>query len=153
MDWSALLKILVSAVCSSGVVIALIMWRRHRKQDAAKADKDLAEAEKVRQEAAMLKLERDERIFEVSIKLVDKLSKECEATKQELELTQDELFKIRETLVNMKAALHDSNKRCMELEESLNREREKNRACQIEIEQLRIELEKYRREESRRGPS
>lgn len=41
----------------SGVIVALILWKRHRKEDAAKARQILAAAEKELQQAELLKIE------------------------------------------------------------------------------------------------
>lgn len=136
IDWNSLLKIVLVTLGSGGIGWALIAWRRHRPEDAAKAKKTLAEA-------ALINLQRDERVFEISTKLVEKLSEECEVTKKELDLTLRQLHEVRKDL-------DKANKRCMDLEDSLYREKESNKLCAIEIEQLKIELEKIRREDRRR---
>lgn len=136
IDWNSLLKIVLVTVGSGGLGWALIAWRRHKPEDAAKAKKTLAEAR-------LIQLQGDERVFEISTKLVEKLDQENEATKKELDLTQKQLNEVRQDLDKAK-------KRCMDLEDALNREKESNRLCAIEIEQLRVKLEKIERENRRR---
>ena len=143
VDWNALLKIISASACSALVFVALINWRRHSKEDAAKAKKTEAEAKEIEEKRSMIRLERDERIFEISTKLAEKLSEECELTKRELDLTLKELNEVRQ-------ALAKANQKCSELQTSLERERENNKICSAEVEQLKIELERLKREDRRR---
>lgn len=143
IDWNSLLRIVSVTIGSGGIAGLLILWVRHKKEDSAKAKKTLAEAEEIEGRSALIRLERDERVFEISTKLVEKLSEECEVTKKELDFTLKQLHEVR-------LDLDKANKRCKELEDSLYRERESNKLCATEIEQLRIELEKIRREDRRR---
>jgi uncharacterized coiled-coil DUF342 family protein len=147
IDWMALLKIVIAGLVSGGVGLAVINWIRHRPEDAAKAKKTQAEADEIEAKRAILKTERDEKIFDLQEKLVVRLSQECEATKKELDTTIQDLQQVRANLI-------EANKRCKEMEDALRRERENNKQCFGEIEQLKIELEKLKREDKRsRGPN
>lgn len=147
IDWMALLKIAIAGVVSGGIGLAIINWIRHRPEDAAKAKKTQAEADEIEAKRAILKTERDEKIFAISTQLVERLSLECEITKKELDTTIQELQQVR-------AALITANDRCKEMEDALRRERDNNKLCASEIEQLRVELEKLKREDRRaRGPN
>lgn len=142
-----LLKIILGCTGIFLVIQSLINWRRHRPEDAAKAKKTQAEADEIDAKRAILKTERDEKIFAIQEKLVERLSQECETTKNELDSTIQELQVVR-------AALLKANNRCKEMEDALRRERENNKQCFGEIEQLKIELEKLKREDKRsRGPN
>jgi acyl-homoserine lactone acylase PvdQ len=143
IDWAALLKIGLATLGSGGIGALIILWARHRKEDSAKARKTMAEAEEIEERSAMIKLQRDERIFEISTKLVEKLSQENETTRKELDSAINELHQVRNDL-------NKANKRCADLELSLEREKENNRICAAEMEQLMVELERLKRESNRR---
>lgn len=143
IDWMALLKIIVAGVISGGLGLGLINWIRHRPEDAAKAKKTQAEADEIEAKRSMLKTERDEKIFAIQEKLVERLSQECESTRKDLDDTIQELQQVRANLIQ-------ANQRCKEMEDSLRREKENNKNCMGEIEQLRVELERLKRENNRR---
>lgn len=156
MDWSALWDIAKATIASAGlylIVLGLINWRRHKPEDAAKARKTLAEekkalaeAEEIEERAAALKLQRDEKIFDIQAKLADKLYQDNEQTKKKLDETIEELHAVREDL-------QKANRRCGELEEMLLKERENNKICATEVEQLKVQLEILKRDNDRnKGP-
>jgi hypothetical protein len=72
IDWYALLRIVLATVGSGGIGALVILWARHRKEDAAKAKKTDAEAEEIEAKSNLIRLERDERIFDISTKLVER---------------------------------------------------------------------------------
>jgi chromosome segregation ATPase len=146
IDWLALLKYVGSFLMAGGIFKAITDAIRHRKEDAAKAiltaaeaEKVNAEAEKVNAESTLLHVQSGERIFDTSMKMVDWLSKENDRTKKELDSAWGLIHELR-------SALEKMTQKATELEESLLRERESNRTCRVEIEQLRVELARYKRD-------
>ena len=131
-----LVKIITVSLATGGIGLAIINWIRHKPEDAAKARKDNAEADEVYGKWALLKTQRDEIIFERQEKLIERLNKECEGTRKEL----DEALK----------ELREVKTRCNNLEKDLIASQERNRTQAAEIEQMQIELNRFRRENNRR---
>jgi predicted RNase H-like nuclease (RuvC/YqgF family) len=127
-NWVALLKIIGSGVIGAGlwaIVREIIRWVRHRPEDLAKAEKMKAEAKEI-----TLRGKLD--VFERQDLIIKHLDEECEQTKKQLEEAQKIIIGLRTQLASLEALL--------------NKEQENNRTCTSEVEQLRIEVSRLKRD-------